>query len=105
MYHNKNWKEKRKYILSRDNYLDQELIRYGKRVQADTVHHIFPLEFYPELKYTDWNLISLSRQTHNEMHDRTSHNLTQDGINLMWRHKRDYLNWCKQKGYEPHFEY
>lgn len=105
MYNHKSWKQKRKFILTRDKYLDQELLRYGKHVQADTVHHIFPLEFYPELKYTDWNLISLSQETHNRMHDRTSHNLTQLGIDLMWRHKRDYLRWCDKCGYQPHFEY
>lgn len=106
MYHNNNWKTKRKYILTRDQFLDQELLRYGKHVQADTVHHIFPIEFYPELKYVDWNLISLSRQTHNGMHIRNKKqhgNLTPKGIALQQRYKREYLSWCKEHNKEPYF--
>ena len=103
-YHRKIWKKKREYILARDKYLDQIEIRYGKHLQANTVHHIFPIEFYPELKYVDWNLISLSKATHNRLHQRTSHNLTDEGLQLQNRFKRQYFKWCKENNTTPHFE-
>lgn len=103
-YNHNRWKNKRKYILKRDNYLDRELIRYGKRVEADTVHHIYPIEFYPELEYVDWNLISLCRENHNSMHDRSSHNLTSKGLALQKRFNRRYRNWCKENGLRPHWD-
>ena len=106
-YNNRRWKSKRKYILKRDHYLDQELIRFGKRVEANTVHHIFPVEFYPELQFVDWNLISLSETTHNTLHDRHKNehfNLTAKGLELQQRHKRQYQRWCKKHGYKPHYQ-
>ena len=103
-YSHKRWKVKRNYILDKQQHLDQELLRYGKHVEADTVHHIFPVEFYPELKYEDWNLIALSRATHNACHQRTSHNLTQKGLDIQRRHKRDYERWCRLHDYQPHYD-
>jgi len=76
IYHTKRWKRKREHILKRDNYLCQESKRYGKRVDADTVHHIYPVEEYPEYAFCDWNLISLTHDKHNAMHDRTTNKLT-----------------------------
>ena len=106
-YNNRRWKNKRKFILKRDDYLDRELIRYGRRVEADTVHHIFPVEFYPELKFVDWNLISLNHSTHNEMHDRhrnEHNNLTAKGLELQHRFRRRYKRWCRENGVEPHWD-
>ena len=37
------WKRKRAMILRRDGYMCQLSKRYGKRVEAEVVHHIFPL--------------------------------------------------------------
>jgi len=70
------WKKKRAKILRRDKYMCQESLRYGKRTDADTVHHIYPLSEYPEYGYCDWNLISLSSKAHNAMHDRNTNKLT-----------------------------
>lgn len=106
-YHKQRWKNKRKYILKRDKYLDRELLRFGRRVEADTVHHIFPIEFYPELKYVDWNLISLNHSTHNEMHTRHKGqqcNLTDKGLDLQKRYNRKYKSWCRKNGIEPHWD-
>lgn len=103
-YHNRNWKSKRLYILNRDQHLDRELLRYGRREQADTVHHIFPIEFYPELKYVDWNLISLTRENHNSMHHRNGHNLTPKGMALQKRFRRKYKRWCEENGVPEHWE-
>lgn len=85
-YKEKRWKKKRESILRRDNYLCQESKRYGKSVQATTVHHIFPAEFYPELKYESWNLLSLSKEAHNMMHDRDTHEITDKG--KAWQRKK-----------------
>ena len=84
----KRWERMREFILARDQYLDQEAKRYGKRVEAQVVHHIFPREFFPQYAFDEWNLISLSNKTHDEMHDRTSHLLTMKGFELMLRTAR-----------------
>lgn len=87
MFHYKStrWLKKRKHILKRDKYLCQEAKRYGRREQANTVHHIYPAEEYPQYAWSDWNLISLSEEAHNAMHDRVSHCLTRQGENLKRR--------------------
>lgn len=82
------WERTRKYILTRDEYIDQVKKRYGKRVGADTVHHIFPREFFPEFTFETWNLVSVSRQTHNALHDRETHGLTSEGWALLVRTAR-----------------
>lgn len=84
-YETTKWKKKREKILRRDKYQCQESKRYGRIVQADTVHHIFPVEEYPEYMYEDWNLISLSAAQHNAMHDRDTHKLSAKGRELMER--------------------
>ena len=87
-YETPKWKKKRAAVLARDRYLCQESKRYGKMVQADTVHHIFPMEYFPQYRFSDWNLISLSKEQHNAMHDRETHELTQKGRELLERTAR-----------------
>lgn len=84
-YKSKRWKHLRESILRRDNYMCQESLRYGKRVQANTVHHIFPAKLFPEYQWQPWNLISLSQAVHNEMHVRDTDELTAKGYALMRR--------------------
>ncbi|PHV71902.1 endonuclease [Sporanaerobium hydrogeniformans] len=84
-YKNKRWKKKRESILKRDKYMCQMSKRYGKRVDATTVHHIYPVEEHPEYQYCDWNLISLSEKWHNKMHDRVTRKLTEAGEELIRR--------------------
>lgn len=79
------WKKLREYVLRRDRYLDQIALRYGKRVEATIVHHIFPREHFPEYTYCEWNLISLSNASHNKLHVRDSHKLTAQGWELLKR--------------------
>ena len=63
--------------------------RYGKSIEANTVHHIFPREDYPEYQWCEWNLISLSQSVHESLHYRfTTNELTQDGIDLLIRTAR-----------------
>ena len=101
-YKQHRWRHLRKRILRKDNYLCQLSLRYGMRVEADTVHHIFPLEYYPELKFVEWNLISLCKEQHNALHSREGHNLTQKGEDLKARYLPKYLDWCDKHHVEPH---
>ena len=84
----KRWERIRGAVLARDQYLDQIKKRFGKRIGADTVHHIFPREFFPEYTYAAWNLVSVSTKTHNRLHDRDTHKLTEEGWNLLVRTAR-----------------
>ena len=86
-YHSPRWKRKRAHILKKDGYMCQVSKRYGKRVDANVVHHIFTVDIYPEYAWCDWNLISLSHEMHNKMHDRTTNQLTALGENLKKRTK------------------
>ena len=87
-YNSTAWKRKRAWILKRDGYQCQLAKRYGKAKEAETVHHIFPLEHYPEYALKDWNLISLCKEEHNKLHDRDSHELTEAGKELQRRTAR-----------------
>lgn len=89
-YTDPRWTRKRAKILHRDKYLCQESKRFGKKVSATIVHHIFPREDYPEFEWCDWNLISLSMAEHNRMHDRDTNELTAKGLELLDRTKRKY---------------
>lgn len=89
IYETTRWKRKREHILKRDRYVCQHYKKYGKRIDADTVHHIYPLEEYPEYSFCDWNLISLSNKAHNMMHDRKTRKLTEQGEALKRKVKRE----------------
>ena len=84
-YKSKRWEKKREKILRRDGYMCQEAKRYGKAVEATTVHHAWPLEEYPEYAWADWNLVSLSAKAHDEMHDRRTGKLTGKGLAMKER--------------------
>ncbi|MGM1048392.1 MAG: HNH endonuclease [Bacillota bacterium] len=88
-YKTKRWITKRAKVLRRDEYMCQESKRYGKTVAATTVHHIYPLEFYPEYALCDWNLVSLCEKQHNGMHDRVTHELTELG--KQWQERVRHL--------------
>ena len=84
-YQSTKWKKKRKAILRRDKYQCQMAKRYGKIKEAETVHHIMPLEEFPEYALEDWNLIALSKEEHNRLHARETHELTEEGKKLQRR--------------------
>ena len=88
VFNSKRWERLRRYVLTRDEYIDQVQKRYGKRLQASTVHHIFPREYFPEFTFEEWNLISVSNATHNKLHDRDTHKLTAEGWQLLVRTAR-----------------
>ncbi len=83
-YKGRRWKAKRAYILSKDNYLDVVALRFWNREEEATiVHHIYPAEEYPEFRYCDWNLISVSRRTHRLLENPYTNDLTDLGRTLM----------------------
>ena len=87
-YKSKRWQAKREAILRRDKYICQYFKRFGKFREAEHVHHIYPADEYPEYAFEDWNLISLSKEAHNMMHERTTGALTVEGKKLQERVKR-----------------
>lgn len=92
-YFSPRWKRLAAAVMRRDGYKCQLSQRYGKAAPAEVVHHIYPVDEYPEYAYCTWNLISLSRAAHNRLHDRNTNALTSEGIALMRRtHKPDDKN-------------
>lgn len=81
----KAWQKKRAAVMRRDGYKSQLAARYGKNVPGDTVHHILPVEFFPEYRYESWNLITITAAEHNRLHDRETHRLTDEGLDLARR--------------------
>lgn len=67
-YNSAKWKRKAAHIKRRDGYRCRWCARYGKWVPAAVVHHIRPVEEYPELAYKDENLVSLCQACHNKAH-------------------------------------
>lgn len=83
VYESSRWSRLRDKVLKRDNYIDQYLKRYGKIKEANLVHHIFPVEYFPEYRFEEWNLISISKATHNLLHNRNTGELTDKGLELV----------------------
>lgn len=67
-YRSSKWKKKRLQILKRDGYACQECKKYGKNVDANIVHHLKEVEFFPELKLSNSNLQSVCAACHNRLH-------------------------------------
>lgn len=84
-YKSTRWRHLRERVLRRDGYRCRENARYGRVVEATTVHHVWPAAQYPEYAYCEWNLISLSAKAHNAMHDREADALTELGE--AWRQR------------------
>jgi len=94
-YNSKRWRKKSKLILKLDIY-DQIEKRYGRYVLAEIVHHIYPADKYPEYAFCAWNLVSVTRKTHNRLHKRDSNDLSDEGKKLMNRTKIG-IDWRKKK--------
>ena len=80
MYKDSRWRSKREVILKRDAYICRECSRYGKTQAAEQVHHINPVEIYPELALVNDNLVSLCTGCHDKMHNRNDRTLTAAGM-------------------------
>lgn len=100
-YNSPKWRRVRLSALRRDGYQDQEAKRFGKIRPAEIVHHIFPKDEYPQYAYCLWNLISVSRATHNTFHDRDTDELTEKGRELLRRTCRKKNMPIPQKYLEP----
>lgn len=87
-YKTNRWLKLRRAVLARDGYRCQIARRYGKNIPANTVHHIFPRDAYPQYQWESWNLISVSKEMHNELHDRVTNELTEKGRELLERTAR-----------------
>lgn len=79
-YKSRRWEKLRAAVLRRDGYRCQASRRFGKRVEATTVHHVFPREEFPEYQWAPWNLVSLAGDEHDRMHDRVTGALTERGV-------------------------
>lgn len=91
------WKKKRLRILKLDGYKDQVAAMYGKTLEANMVHHIYPAVEYPQWAYETWNLISINREiTHNKLENRKTGELTALGKELQAMIK-PYQNWRKKQ--------
>jgi adenylate kinase family enzyme len=82
-YKQKRWLDLRASVLRSAKYIDQLEARSGRVVPADTVHHIFPREKYPEYQWKRWNLIAISRATHERLHNRFGEDLSDIGWSLL----------------------
>lgn len=82
-YKSNKWLALRKSALIRDKYMCQCCKAYNKMVNADCVHHVFPIERYPEYSYQLWNLMSLCSKCHDEMHNHYTGELSKKGMLFM----------------------
>lgn len=106
-YDSPKWEAKRKHIMRRDSYQCQISKRYGRLIPAELVHHVFPLDEFPEYAFADWNLLSISVKVHNRLHDRQTNELTEEGRQLLERIARKngievpekYRHPIKKRGY------
>lgn len=79
---NKRWRRLREQVLREADYRDEWAARFGKRVQATRVHHIWPAEDWPEYAYERWNLIAVSLASHEALHVPGSGRLSAAGETL-----------------------
>lgn len=84
-YQSSKWKKKRIKILKLDGYKCRIARMFGRTEEAKTVHHIYPADEYPEYAWCDWNLISVSLESHNKLENRRTGELTKLGMELQRR--------------------
>ena len=87
-YRSARWRGLRRSALARDGWMCAECRRFGKRVEATAVHHVFPMNEFPEYRWQGWNLTCLCGACHDAMHDRNTNALTERGVELMKRTAR-----------------
>lgn len=89
-YKTKKWRELRNYILIRDEFKCQFFARYGIYKRATLVHHLTPASDDPSRFFDASNLIALSNEAHERMHDRSSGKLSEEGERLRLRVERSF---------------
>ncbi len=95
-YNSPKWRRKRLKILRLDGYKCRVAAMFGRTEEAVVVHHIYPAEIYPEYAFCDWNLISVSKASHNKLENRNTKELTELGLQLMERTVPG-VDWRKKK--------
>ncbi len=96
-YGSAKWKKKRKRILKLDGYKDRVAAMYGRTLEGNMVHHIYPADEYPQWAYDDWNLITVNKQiTHNKLENRKTGELTEKG-RMLQHFIKPYENWRMKK--------
>lgn len=71
-YWSRGWFYKREAIKERDNHECKVCKSQGRVTLTNLiVHHIKPLEFHPDLKLEDDNLITVCKSCHNRIHFET----------------------------------
>lgn len=69
-YHTTRWLYMTRAVMSRYDNADQLILSEEHRlVPADTVHHIIPTSEAPDRWYDTSNLIPLSRESHQRVHE------------------------------------
>lgn len=96
----KKWEKFRDKMMRKSDYLCQESLRYGLSVQAEMIHHIFPVSEYPELEFVEWNCLALTNRKHNTFHDRVNDKVVAQGIYWQKKRKKEFQEFY---GYPPHF--
>lgn len=95
-YNSPKWRRKRLKILRLDGYKCRVAAMFGRTEEAVVVHHIYPAEIYPEYAFCDWNLIGVSKASHNKLENRNTKELTDLGLQLMERTVPG-VDWRKKK--------
>ncbi|EOE6423511.1 HNH endonuclease [Enterococcus hirae] len=100
-YKSKRWIKKKNAILRRYQYECQESKRYGIRVKAEMVHHIYPRKEYPELAFVNWNLLPLTHKKHNTFHDRENDEIIGEGLYWQRKRQKEFERWKKDRESPP----
>lgn len=79
-YKTNKWVALRNTALIRDKYKCQCCLANNKQVNATCVHHVFPIERFPQYSYELWNLMSLCDKCHDEMHNHYTGELSKKGM-------------------------
>ena len=96
----KKWEKFRDKMMRKSDYLCQESLRYGLSVQAEMIHHIFPVSEYPDLEFVEWNCLALTNRKHNTFHDRVNDKVVAQGIYWQKKRKKEFQEFY---GYPPTF--
>lgn len=94
-YHTQRWKDLRSAVMSEYSGIDvYTLYKHGRVVPADTMHHIEPTNWRPELFYAYDNLLPVSRKGHIEIHERYK----KENVNEVKEELREYQKRFRETG-------
>lgn len=82
-YHTRAWRRVRQLALHRDHYLCQACLKNNRITPATEVHHVKPLELYPDLALELSNLTSLCWQCHEATKQRRKFDATTCNVRVI----------------------